>query len=430
MLRKLQRNMKHRWFAGVASGLARFIGLDIFPVRMIIRFLFVALSPTLWWLYLLLAIMLPKQKLYDETYQKVSEKDFYNDMKRSREETYKTYKKEYKEAKRELKNEYKTYTKETRKPIYKTQVKVDIQRLEFEDIIESAENRVSEAVFSKITTIDEKVRVLLPKMSRWRTLFDSDLATIKRAALEYFPQAVQHYLSLPRDYAEHHLLASGETPEQKLINDLSTLELTLDNVIESQYHDQKLQVPDDLKKLNERFSAPEPQSDDIGRTLDNLMNRIRGKVSTDVYEKVETIRASILSVLPHLAELGAGMTQEAYNIRHTALEYLPDALNKYMTLPEGFAESHDLGGGKTAKDILLEQLEILDHTMKDMIGDVYQEDAQALLIHGRFLKEKFADQKFTLPSQEEKRVYQSKEEQLRFPDLNAVEQKVKLPNKA
>ena len=347
-----------------------------------------------------------------------------------RENTYKKYKKEYKEAKRELKNEFKTYTRETRKPIYKTQVKIDIQRLEFEDIIESAEGRVSESVFRKITAIDEKVRVLLPKLSRWRTMFDSDLATIKRSALEYFPQAVQHYLSLPRDYAEHHLLATGETPEKKLINDLSTLELTLDNVIESQYHDQKVQVPEDLKKLNERFSAPEPQSDDIGRTLDNLMNRIRGKVSNDIYEKVESIRSSILSVLPHLTELGAGMTQEAYNIRHTALEYLPDALNKYMTLPAGFAESHDLGGGKTAKDILLEQLEILDHTMKDMIGDVYQEDAQALLIHGRFLKEKFNDQKFTLPTQDEKRAYRSQDEQLRFPDLNREEQKVKIRNEA
>lgn len=430
MLRKLQRNMKHRWFAGVASGLARFIGLDIFPVRMLIRFFFVALSPTLWWLYLLLAILLPKQKLYDDDYRKAYEKDFYKDIKRMRENTYKKYKKEYKEAKRELKNEFKTYTRETRKPIYKTQVKIDIQRLEFEDIIESAEGRVSESVFRKITAIDEKVRVLLPKLSRWRTMFDSDLATIKRSALEYFPQAVQHYLSLPRDYAEHHLLATGETPEKKLINDLSTLELTLDNVIESQYHDQKVQVPEDLKKLNERFSAPEPQSDDIGRTLDNLMNRIRGKVSNDIYEKVESIRSSILSVLPHLTELGAGMTQEAYNIRHTALEYLPDALNKYMTLPAGFAESHDLGGGKTAKDILLEQLEILDHTMKDMIGDVYQEDAQALLIHGRFLKEKFNDQKFTLPTQDEKRAYRSQDEQLRFPDLNREEQKVKIRNEA
>lgn len=422
--------MKHRWFAGVASGLARFIGLDIFPVRMIIRFLFLAFPPTTWFIYLILAIMLPKQKLYDEEYRRKYAKDFYKELEREREATYKKYKREYKEAKRELKNDYKTYTKdskESRKPIYKPQVKVDIQRLDFEDIIERSEGKVSNRVFSKITTIDEKVRVLMPKLSRWRTMFDSDLSTVKRAALEYFPQAVQHYLSLPRDYAEHHLLATGETPEQKLLSDLNTLEHTLDNVIESQYQDQKVQIPDDLKKLNERFSTPEPQSDDIGRNLDNLMNRIRGKVSSDVYEKVESIRTSILSVLPHLAELGAGMTQEAYNIRHTALEYLPDALDKYMTLPEGFAESHDLGNGKTAKDILLEQLDILDDTMKDMIGDVYQEDAQALLIHGRFLKEKFADQKFTLPSQEEKQAYKAKEE-LRFPDLNKVEQEVKIQN--
>ncbi len=438
MLRKLQRNTRHRWFAGVASGIARFIGLDYFPVRMLIRFLFVALSPTLWWLYLLLAIMLPKQKLYDNDYRRIKVdidiedqiEDALKGLKKGTKNTYKSYKKEYKDAKKNLSREYKTYKKDYRKPVYKPQVKVDIQRLDFEDIMETVEGKVSDSLYQRIISIDEKVGTLMPKLSRWRTMFDTDLATIKRSSLEWFPQAIQHYLSLPRDYAEHHILASGATSETELLKQLETLENTLDRVIESQYNNQKVQVPEDLKKLNDRFGAPEMQSDDIGHVLDSLMNRIRNKVDGDIYERVESIRKSILAILPQLTEMGAGMSQQTYNVRHTALEYLPDALDKYMTLPDNFKDSHDLGGGKTAKDILLEQLDILDTTMKDLVGDVYQEDAQSLLIHGRFLKEKFADQKFTLPTEQDKRLQTQEqteeEDRIRFPDLSAVETPVEI----
>lgn len=422
--------MRHRWFAGVASGLARFIGLDYFPVRMLIRFLFLALSPTLWWVYLLLAILLPRQKLYNDDFDyrqgREEIKDRYKDVKRTAKRMkddakgeYKDYKKEYKRVKQEYRN--------IRKPksVYKPQVKVDIQRLEFDDIIETAEGKVSAQLYEKVKSIDEKVRTLMPQFNWWRTMRDSDLATVKRASLEWFPQAIQHYLSLPRDYAEHHILTTGATSEKDLLRQLSTLENTLNRVLESQYNNEKVQVPDDLKTLNDRFSSPEAASDDIGHVLDSLMNRIRGNVSSDIYEKVESIRESILSVLPQIVELGAGVTQESYNIRKTAQEYLPDALNKYMSLPEGFADSHDVGGGKTAKDVLLEQLDVLDQTMKNMVADVYKEDAQGLLIHGRFLKEKFADQEFELPqgssqAQEDARI--------RFPDLSPVETKVEVKN--
>jgi phage shock protein PspC (stress-responsive transcriptional regulator) len=382
MLRKLQRNIRHRWIGGVCSGLARFIGLDIFPVRILIRFLFVAFLPFLWWIYLLLWLILPKQRLYDID-------DLYRER---RAESVKL------------------------KPVYRPQVRVEIKRLEFDNVVDMTRGRVSDQVFAKVKSIDEAVRSLLPQFGWWRTLTNSDLATVKRAALEYFPQALQHYLSLPRDYAEHHRLASGQTPEQKLLVELTMLENTLRGVLESTYNNDKLQVPTDLKNLSERIPAHDTSSEDIQRTLEALVNRIRGKVEEPIFAKVMSIRTSVLAVLPQLSELGAGLTHEAYNVRQTALEYLPDALDKYLSLPEGFAHSHKLSNGKTAKETLLEQLELLDQTMKDIVGDVYQEDANALLVHGRFLKEKFADQRFMLPSN-------GNSEHLKVPEmrLSAVE---------
>jgi phage shock protein PspC (stress-responsive transcriptional regulator) len=371
MWRKLQRNMRHRWLGGVCSGFARFIGLDTFPGRMLIRFLFVTFVPMFWLVYLILWIVLPAQKLY--------------------------------EADAPVGTGTPAGTGEVRarpKSVYRPQVRVDVKRVEFDDVVEMTRGKVSDQVFEKVISIDASVRALMPYLVWWRMIARPELMTIRRAALEYFPQTLQHYLSLPRSYAETHRLASGLTPEAKLLSDLSVLEETLNGVLESLYGHEKLSIPIDLKRLSERFGGSESPSEDIGRTLDGLVNRIRGKVSDDVLERVMSIRADIVAALPQIQEMGGGMTQEAYNVRQTALEYLPDALEKYLSLPQEFAETHQLSNGKTAKETLLEQLELLDETIKDIVGDAYQEDADALLVHGRFLKDKFAGQKFSLPSTE------------------------------
>jgi phage shock protein PspC (stress-responsive transcriptional regulator) len=392
MLRQLRRNMRYRWIGGVCSGLASFIGLDVFPIRMLFRIAFLALLPTTWWVYLLLWIFLPPQRLYEP-------------------EKIVVVKEVSRDKKAYLPSSAATKPKSAG---YRPKVSVEIKRLEFNDIIERTEGNVSERVFQKVKSIDATVRSLMPQLSWWRTIRQPELATVKRSALEYFPQAVQAYLNLPRDYAENHRLKSGQTPEEKLLNDLDILANTLHKVMESMYHNDKVQVPEDLRRLSERFQEGGDPVDEIERTLDALIQRVNSRLPSDIVQKVVSIRASIQSLLPQLAHMGAGMTQEAYNVRQTATEYLPDALEKYLALPEGFAETHVLSNGKTAKATLLEQLELLDGTMKDLIGDLYQEDADALLIHGRFLKEKFADQKFTLPD--------SREAAHRFPDLKTPEQ--------
>lgn len=363
MRRRLRRNLRHRWLGGVCSGFARLIGLDVFPIRMLIRFLFIAFVPMFWWVYLLLWIVIPGQRVYEV----------------------------------EADDVVVTTAKRTSKPIYRSQTRIEVQRLEFGDVVEMAEGKVSERVFKKVRSIDASVRALLPYFSWWRLLTQPELRTVKRAAVEYFPKMVQHYLNLPREYAENHKLASGVSAEEKLLADLGFIESTLNKVLEGVYSHEKVRLPDDLRRLNERINVQEPRSDDIGRTLDALVERIEGKVSGDILERVLSIRATIVSVLPQLSDMSGGVTQEGYNVRQTAQEYLPDALEKYLSLPEGFAETQRLSNGKTAKETLLEQLELLDETMKKIVGDVYQEDAQALLVHGRFLEEKFAGQAFNLP---------------------------------
>lgn len=374
MIRRLERNLRHRWLGGVCSGLARFIGLDIFPVRMAFRFLFIAFTPMLWWVYLALWLFMPAQRLYDDSEVAVR----------------------------------------APKSVYRPTVRVEVRQLDFGDVLEMSRGKVSERVFEKISHIDSNVRALLPSLTWWRTLTQPELATIKRAALEYFPQTLQQYLNLPRGYAETYSLANGLTPEEKLLSELRVLENALNKALESVYAKHKVSVPEDLKRLNERFAEPRNPSDEVKETLDNLVRRSQGRVPDDVLEKITNIRAAIVSVLPQLQAMPGGLTHEAYNLRQTALEYLPDALGKYLNLPASFAEQYRLSNGKTAKETLLEQLTLLEETVKKMVGDVYQDDTDALLIHGRFLKDKFATQRFALPAGGE-------ELRVKLPDLTATE---------
>ena len=67
----------------------------------------------------------------------------------------------------------------------------------------------------------------------------------------------------------------------------------------------------------------------------------------------------------------------------------PSCTQHYLNLPTAFANLHPLKEGKTATTLLLEQLELLATTMEDMVEDFHRNDAEQLLVHGRFLEERF-----------------------------------------
>ena len=125
-------------------------------------------------------------------------------------------------------------------------------------------------------------------------------------------------------------------------------------------------------------------------SLNELIASIRRRVTVDILAKVEAIAATILEVLPRLGEFDGG-SHNTHVIRQTALDYLPAALQNYLALPSAFARLHPLREGKTAHQILLEQLALLDGKMREIAADLHRRDSEQLLIHGRFLEDKFRD---------------------------------------
>jgi len=140
---------------------------------------------------------------------------------------------------------------------------------------------------------------------------------------------------------------------------------------------------------------------DIEGRLDQLVASLAHKVEPDVLERVSQIRQSIVTLLPRLLAQENVGDASLFTVRQTALEYLPTTLQSYVALPAAFRRMHAVQGGKTPKDLLLEQLGILDAKMKEIVVSVAQNDMQALLVNGRFLQEKFGQRGFLLGKRSE-----------------------------
>ena len=93
-------------------------------------------------------------------------------------------------------------------------------------------------------------------------------------------------------------------------------------------------------------------------------------------------------VLPRLLT-PSGDHGDLYTVRETVLRYLPETLANYVALPPAFRSAHVLRDGKTARQLLTEQIALLDARMQDIVANVASADAQALLANGEFLRMKF-----------------------------------------
>jgi len=122
--------------------------------------------------------------------------------------------------------------------------------------------------------------------------------------------------------------------------------------------------------------------------LDSQVRIITGKVPPEVMAKVLKIRQTILRILPRSGNLAPG-SPELFLVERTATDYLPTSLEAFLKLPRGYAALQPIKDGKTAKQILLDQLTLLESKMAEVAEDVQRHDSDRLLANGRFLEERF-----------------------------------------
>lgn len=133
--------------------------------------------------------------------------------------------------------------------------------------------------------------------------------------------------------------------------------------------------------------------DETIERLDALVTRVAPQLSPEMNGHLASVRGSVSEVLPRLVDTRSFDT-DLFTVRETVLRYLPETLANYVALPPVFRTTHALKDGKTAVQLLAEQLALLDVKMREIVANVAGADAQALLANGRFLEAKFRQPDF------------------------------------
>jgi hypothetical protein len=126
----------------------------------------------------------------------------------------------------------------------------------------------------------------------------------------------------------------------------------------------------------------------LGRAVDAQERRLRGRLPDDLPAAVGRVHARLREVLEHPNAFPPG-APDAYLVERTALDYLPTALERYLNLPRGYANRVPLSDGRTARQVLLDQLALLEAQLGEVLDAIARGDADRLLAHGRFLEDRF-----------------------------------------
>jgi len=145
----------------------------------------------------------------------------------------------------------------------------------------------------------------------------------------------------------------------------------------------------------DRPEAPEPArpgpptTEQLLEALDAIEQQARdGKVPGVVLSRLLRVTRIVRQTLPRLANLGLGSSQ-GFSVMATVTDYLPVAIGNYLRLPRDWADTRPIAAGKSSVMLLVDQLDLLGTTMDKVYDAVNRADAEAIIIHGAFLEEKF-----------------------------------------
>ncbi len=146
-----------------------------------------------------------------------------------------------------------------------------------------------------------------------------------------------------------------------------------------------------LPRPADQTALPAPDSQAAAQLLREahaLYRSARADLPPELADQVAQLLAALEEVLPRIPRL-AGGDPDAYTLRQIVRSYLPEAINRYRSLPPEYAVQQPLREGKTARQLLQEQLATLRGAVQDIAART-RPDARPLLVHGRFLEDRFA----------------------------------------
>lgn len=118
--------------------------------------------------------------------------------------------------------------------------------------------------------------------------------------------------------------------------------------------------------------------------LDRLVANVRGWVPETDVATVGRIRDSAALALPTTDGSLDLTDHETWLLRQICIDYVPGALEHFIALPSDLA-SEPLLDGRTARQVLDEQLALIERRLDEMATRSYRSEAGGLLNHARFV---------------------------------------------
>lgn len=136
-----------------------------------------------------------------------------------------------------------------------------------------------------------------------------------------------------------------------------------------------------------RFYYEQQDIDDIRDALKNLLDKTRNRLAPHLFTRISHICERIDSVLPSLIAAHT-INEDLFTVKQTVFDYLPAMIERYLQLPTPYARMHRLDDGKTAQQLLEEQIILIDNSIEKIVNNLYSDDINTLRINERFLRER------------------------------------------
>jgi hypothetical protein len=123
---------------------------------------------------------------------------------------------------------------------------------------------------------------------------------------------------------------------------------------------------------------------EVMAVLDRLVANLRGSVPETDVATVRRIRDSAALALPTTDGPLDLTDHEIWLVRQICIDYLPGALEHFIALPSDLV-SEPMLDGRSARQVLDEQLTLIESRLDEMATRSFRREADGLLIHARFV---------------------------------------------
>lgn len=137
-------------------------------------------------------------------------------------------------------------------------------------------------------------------------------------------------------------------------------------------------------------------ADAVQQALSAQLAEVKDSLPQDLQVKVQALASVVVDILAVYRASGLA-PQDLFVVERTVDDYLPTAVQNYLKLPAADTSIPlPEAEGKTARQLLSDQLDLLIQKMHEVADAAHRKDVEALLVHGRFLEDKFGPSSLAL----------------------------------